>query len=296
MSNNFLTFFVDQFNTTTLAQLLELSAGATDRTITSPNTAYINIPLSKFAGVFEFKTDGLLASGTAVLNNANTLYRFAYDKPASFFDSNPIASDASFASFDACKMDKTLSITSNYVSLDDSIGLSYTKYIAQEVMGNKNNYLIFVDYLTAISNINTSAHNGIKAQMINIQSYNTYDLSGSTIIGIKKNEKISGTTDDKPNPTYRILEQFGTKLVDTEANTTDLTTVRFTNTLLTAASSNWTSLPLRVGDKIIFKLTLRPTTNQRVTLVPKTPLGADNTGVVDDMTTLIQINIISNPV
>ena len=255
MASTFLTFFVNQFNSDVDAPTLTM-ATTTDYSIVSPNTAVLFVPIAQFAGMFQFKTSTVMTSGADVYTSPNTLYRFNYI-PGTFS-----------ANFATALMDKSLSSTSGYVTADDSIGFSYVKYIAQETTGNRNSYLNFFGFSEAISSINTSVHSKITTTFNTISTDNTAE-------GITK-------TSTKSNPTYRLLEQFGDKLA------MNITPARFTSELLASANGSFQDIPLKVGDKIIFKLILNAPSNQRTAINPNNT----NTTTIPPMETLLQINLV----
>jgi hypothetical protein len=256
MASTFLTFFVSQFNSDVDAPTLTM-ATTTDYSIVSPNTAVMYVPISQIAGMFQFKTSSTsITSGADVYSSPNTLYKFNY-VPGIFL-----------ANFATALMDKNLSSTSGYVTADDTIGFSYVKYIAQETTGNRNSYLNFFGFSDAISSINTSVHSKITTTFNTISTDNTAE-------GITK-------TSTKSNPTYRLLEQFGDKLA------MNLTPPRFTSELLTNAVNSFQDIPLKVGDKIIFKLILNSPSNQRTAINPNNT----NTTPIPPMETLLQINLV----
>jgi hypothetical protein len=255
MASTFLTFFVSQFNSDVDAPTLTM-ATTTDYSIVSPNTAVLFVPIAQVAGMFQFKTSTVMSSGADVYTSPNTLYRFNYI-PGTFS-----------ANFATALMDKSLSSTSGYVTADDSIGFSYVKYIAQETTGNRNSYLNFFGFSEAISSINTSVHSKITTTFNTISTDNTAE-------GITK-------TSTKSNPTYRLLEQFGDKLA------MNITPARFTTELLSSANGSFQDIPLKIGDKIIFKLILNAPSNQRTAINPNNT----NTTTIPPMETLLQINLV----
>ena len=256
MSNPSLTFFVSQFNSNIDAPSLTKTT-TTDYSIMAPNTAVLFVPISQIAGMFQFKTSTLMTTASEMYGSSSTLYRFNYI-PGGQFTIN----------LGSATIDKSLSLTSMYVTGGETIGLGYVNYIAHSITGSRNDTVNYFGVSEVSSSINNSVHSKITETFSTITTDNTEGITKSS---------------SKPNPSYRLLEQFGDKLA------MNLTPPRFTSELLASANGSFQDIPLKVGDKLIFKVVLTPPSNQRIILNPNT----DNTAAIPPMETLLQINLMS---
>jgi hypothetical protein len=193
-----ITFYISEFNTDIEADKLGYVPTAITA-ITGDIQTTISVAVATVRSMFKFINAGGVSSGTALLNNSATKFKFDIPSPTITY-SNSLVTDSS-----------------SYAVIGDTIGSTYMRYVANSLFGSPSMAQGFTDYATMDETINVTVNTTITNKLGDIAAANT--AAGGY---------INATGDN--NPTYKLCRQFGDQLNNRFtstmlANTTDFQAV-----------------------------------------------------------------------